>query len=216
VTIGVFDSGVGGKSVAWAIQRALPEHGVIYAEDRENIPYGLKTPNELNKLVTPILLRMREEGCNVIVIACNTVTTTIIGDLRERLEVPLVGIEPMIKPAAQLSKSNIISVCATPTTLDSKRYKQLIAEHGTHLEIIEPDCSDWAYMIEHDEVDNERIRQTIRDVCRRGADVIVLGCTHYHWIQEEISNVASKFDATVIQPEQAIISRLRQVLQQLG
>ncbi len=88
----VFDSGVGGLSVARAIQRQLPEHEVVYAEDREHVPYGTKTPEELYSLVVPILQRLIDEGCSVIVIACNTVTTTIIERLRAKLVVPLVGL----------------------------------------------------------------------------------------------------------------------------
>lgn len=213
--IGVFDSGVGGQAVAQSIQAALPKATVLCKEDKENLPYGTKTPEELKALVVPILQSMVKDGCEVIVIACNTVTTTIISDLRKIIRVPLVGIEPMIKPASQQTKSKIIAVCATPITLSSVRYKQLAREYSQGISILEPDCSQWAFMIENDLVDHAIIRQQINDVCEQGADVIVLGCTHYHWIEKDIKQVADKYGCYVMQPEQAVIEELKRVIEQL-
>src|SRR5690606_39192842 len=119
--IGVFDSGVGGLSVANAIKKAFPEYEVLLREDSENLPYGTKTPDELYGLVLPILQNMIQEGCIVIVIACNTVTTTLISRLRQELSIPLVGMEPMVKPAAEQTKTGVIAVCATLATLKSER-----------------------------------------------------------------------------------------------
>lgn len=210
--IGVFDSGIGGKSVAEAIRQTMPEYEILYVQDAENIPYGTKTPAQLLVLVTPLLNSLVSEGADVIVIACNTVTTTIIGELRKTFNVPLLGIEPMIKPASQQTNSNIIAVCATQTTLASKRYRDLVTSYAQHLEILEPDCSDWAYMIEHDALDAQRIHQQIISVCERGADVIVLGCTHYHWIEKDIKKIAQAYNASVIQPEQAVVAQLKRVI----
>jgi glutamate racemase len=214
--IGVFDSGIGGKSVADAIQAAFPTHEIIFSEDKENVPYGTKSPNELHKLVAPILNRMVNEGCDIIVVACNTVTTNIISRIRRELSVPVIGIEPMIKPASRQTKSGIIAVCATEATLRSDRYQYLIREYAGHLTVIEPDCTTWAYMIEHDQTDDLYIQEQINEVCKRGADVIVLGCTHYHWIEQQLKQIADQYGATVIQPEEAVISRVRQVIGRLG
>jgi glutamate racemase len=214
--IGVFDSGVGGKSIANAISRAMPEHEIVYVHDRQNIPYGNKTPEQLIAIVTPILERMQQQGCNIVVVACNTVSTTIINDLRTVTNIPLVEVEPMVKTAASMTKSKTIAVCATPTTLASKRYAQLKDRYAEGITVIEPDCSEWSSMIEADELDRDQIEASIRTVCRQGADVIVLGCTHYHWIQEEIEETAAEFSGvSVIQPEEPIIARLRKVLSQL-
>lgn len=212
--IGVFDSGVGGLSVANAIQAAFPEHEIVLREDKEHVPYGSRTPEELLGLVTPILLSMAQEGCDVIVVACNTVSTTIIQQLREGIPVPLVAMEPMVKPAAGLTKTGVIAVCATPTTLRSERYNWLKQEYGNGVQVIEPDCSDWSYMIEHKQVDREKIALRIEDVLAQSADVIVLGCTHYHWIEHEIEQIAAG-RAVVLQPEAAIVSRLHTVLPEL-
>jgi glutamate racemase len=211
-TIGVFDSGVGGKSVANAIQKAIPNDKVIYVEDRKNIPYGTKTPAELKALTLPILNKLSKE-CDVIVIACNTVTTTIIEDLRTSLPVPLIGLEPMVKPAAEQTKTGVIAVCATPTTLASKRYQWLKEIYAKGVKVIEPDCSDWTSMIESNQVNRERIQQPIEHSLAQGADVIVLGCTHYHWIEDLINDIVQD-KAQVLQPEQPVIKQLKKVLKQ--
>jgi len=212
--IGVFDSGIGGRSVANTIRKALPEHEVLYAQDKENVPYGLKSPEVLFKLVLPILEDLVDKGCDIIVIACNTVTTTLIEDLRTVLPVPLVGIEPMVKPAASLTKSKIITVCATPTTLGSARYKELKDTYAQGLEVLEPDCSRWADMIEKDAIDQALIKDVVEESIQRGSDVIVMGCTHYHWIEKIVERIA-RDRAIVLQPEGAIVERLKQVLAQL-
>jgi glutamate racemase len=209
--IGVFDSGIGGLSVARAIETALPEHEVIFVNDEKNVPYGTKQPTELLRLVIPILQGMVQQGCEVIVVACNTVSTTIISDLRQKISLPLIAVEPMIKPAAERTKTGVIAVCATPTTLASKRYGWLKETYAKGLRVIEPDCSDWASMIEHKAVDESKVRARIEEVLVQKADVIVLGCTHYHWIEDLIKRL-TEGRAAVIQPEQAIVRQLRRII----
>lgn len=213
--IGVFDSGVGGLSVANAIHEALPEHEVVLREDKDHVPYGTRQPDEILGFVTPIFQELVDQGCQVIVVACNTVSTTLIGELRERFSIPLIAVEPMVKPAADATSSKIVAVCATPTTLASARYAELKATYASGIKVLEPDCSDWAYMIENKTVDRQKIADRINEVLDAGADVIVLGCTHYHWIEEEIRELAAG-RAQVIQPEQAIIKQLNAVLEQLA
>jgi glutamate racemase len=209
--IGVFDSGVGGLSVANAIEKAMPENEITFINDSEHLPYGDKTPEQLLGFVQPILEGLVSQGCAIIVIACNTVSTTIIDELRNLIAVPLIGIEPMIKPAVEATKSGIIAVCATPATLKSPRYKWLKDTYAKTIKVIEPDCSDWAVMIEDQQVKEEKISSNLSQALDAGADVIVLGCTHYHWINDLIQNmVAGK--AKVIQPEQAIVGRLEKLI----
>jgi glutamate racemase len=214
MTIGVFDSGVGGLSVANAIKDALPEYEILLREDKKNIPYGTKSPQELLVLVTPILQSMVDDGCKVIVIACNTVTTTLIEELRKQIGAPLIAVEPMVKPAVSLSKTGVIAVCATPTTLESARYAWLKSKYAKSVKVLEPDCGDWATMIEEYEVDEQVIDKRIKEVLVAGADVIVLACTHYHWIEDQINKLADK-RAIVIQPEAALIEQLKRVIEQL-
>jgi glutamate racemase len=215
VKIGVFDSGVGGLSVAKAIRHALPEYEVIYRDDSEHVPYGTRSIEEIYNFTKPILKGMVEEGCNVIVIACNTVTTNLIGRLRREIDVPLIGMEPMVKPAAGATKTGVIAICATPRTLASNRYKYLKEEYAKGIKVLEPDCSDWAFMIEVDIPDREKIAKIVKDICDKGTDQIVLGCTHYHWIEDEIKKLA-KGKASVLQPEEPVIEELKRVLEQLS
>lgn len=209
--IGIFDSGVGGQSLFNALMLALPEHEFVLREDREHVPYGKRQPDEILGFVVPIFQDLVDEGCELIVVACNTVTTTLINQLRERFTIPLVAIEPMIKPAAEQTKSKIIAVCATPTTLASPRYNWLKETYAQNIKVLEPDCSDWALMIENREIKEKKITARINQVLDDGADVIVLACTHYHWIEDEITALA-KDRAVVLQPEQAITKQVKRVL----
>lgn len=209
--IGVFDSGIGGLSVAKALEAAFPEHEIIFRDDHTNLPYGTKSIETVHQLVRPILKSLANEGCEIIVIACNTVTTTLIPLLRQEIAIPLVGIEPMIKPAAAITKSQIIAVCATPTTLGSQRYHELKNQYGQNLTVIEPDCGRWATMIESNQIDKDEIRETVEDIRQHGADVIVLGCTHYHWIENLIRDYAG-IGIEILQPEPFIVERVRSLL----
>ncbi len=209
--IGVFDSGIGGLSVAKAIERALPEEQIVFRNDASHVPYGTKKPDILLGYVEPILQGLVVDGCEVIVIACNTVSTTLIEELRQRVSVPLVAMEPMVKPAAGQTKSGVIAICATPTTLKSERYAALKRQYASNIKVLEPNCSTWSKMIEDKKVDHARIADVITDVITLGADVIVLGCTHYHWIETDIKKIADG-KAIVLQPEQAIITQLKKLL----
>jgi glutamate racemase len=211
IKIGVFDSGVGGLSVSNAVQKAIPDCVVILREDKKNLPYGNKSPEQLLTLVVPILKEMEEEGCETIVIACNTVTTTIIEELRKVIKIPLIGMEPMVKPAAELTKSSVIAVFATPATLKSARYNWLKSEYAPGVTVIEPDCNTWSAMIEHNQVNENLIRHNVETALKSHADVIVLGCSHYHWIEDIVKKYAEG-QAEVLQPERPIIARLKQVL----
>jgi glutamate racemase len=117
----------------------------------------------------------------------------------------------MVKSAASQTKTKVVAMCATPFTLGSSRYKQLKNEYASDITILEPDCSDWAYLIEHNQIDTQKITNLINEVCDSGADVIVLACTHYHWIKQDIIEI-SKGRAVVIDPSVAISQRVKAVL----
>jgi glutamate racemase len=213
--IGVFDSGVGGQSVTNAIKKELPNLEIVYKDDKKHLPYGDKTVAEIHGYVRPIFQEFIDEHCELIVIACNTVTTNLAPQLREEFKVPIVGMEPAVKPAAAVSKTKIIAVYATPRTLTSKRYAWLKQEYANDVKVLEPDCSDWADMIETNSVNKYKVAKIVEDVCGQGADQIVLGCTHYHWIEELIKQLA-KGRAEVLQPEKPVIKQLKRVLAQLA
>lgn len=213
--IGVFDSGVGGLSVANAIKKSLPELEIELREDKEHVPYGTRLPGEILEFVKPIFQQLVDGGCEVIVIACNTVSTALMPELRRLFGIPLIAVEPMVKYAAKLTKSGVIVVCATPVTLASPRYHYLKGRYARDLTVLEPDCHDWAHMIQHNEIDEEKIRARLEHALSKNADVIVLGCTHYHWIEQEVKNIANG-QAQVIQPEPIVVQQLRQLLAQLA
>lgn len=213
--IGVFDSGVGGLSVVAAISKAMPGHELIFRDDSEHVPYGTRSIDEIYGFTKPILRGLAAEGCQIIVVACNTVTTNLIERLRSELPTPLVGMEPMVKPAATATKTRVIAVCATPLTLSSTRYKWLKAEYAKGVTVLEPDCRDWSYMIEKNRVDREKIAKIVDKILIGGADQIVLGCTHYHWIEQLIKDLAGD-KAKVLQPETPVIAQLRQVIERLA
>jgi len=213
--IGVFDSGVGAVPVIQAIQKELPDLEIIYKDDHEHLPYGSRGIEEIHGFVRPIFQEFLDEGCQVIVIACNTVTTNLIKQLREEFPVPMVGMEPAIKQAAAATKTRKVAVFATRRTLSSQRYAQLKAEYAQGVEILEPDCSDWALMVENSQLNRDKIAKTVERICEKGVDQIVLGCTHYHWIEYLIDSAAAG-RAEVIQPTKPVVNRLKQVLEQLA
>lgn len=213
IRIGVFDSGVGGLSVANAIHKELPQLDIVYKDDKTHIPYGTRSIDEIYSFVKPIFRQFVDEDCQVVVVACNTVTTNLIDQLRKDFVVPLVGMEPMVKPAAAATKTGIIAVCATPRTLESARYKWLKDQYAKSVIVLEPDCRDWANMIETNSLNREKVAKTIEEVCSAGADQIVLGCTHYHWIEQIIKDI-TKGRAQVIQSELPVIEQLKQVIGQ--
>ena len=211
--LGTFDSGIGGEAVAAALQVAFPDAEIVTVNDKANIPYGDKLPHEVISLTDVAIQPLLQAHCNVIILACNTATAEAIEPLRLKYPTQkFIGIEPMIKPAAELTKTHTIAVCATPATLASQRYGRLVSKYAAHLDIIEPDCSQWAYLIENNQLNRSQVERTINDVCARGADVIVLGCTHYHWIKDLIVELAAG-RAQVLEPSQAIARRVKQLLE---
>jgi glutamate racemase len=212
--IGIFDSGVGGQSFVDALKVRFPTAEIVYKDDKKNVPYGDKTPVELLALTLPVFRQFEAEGCDAVLVACNTVTTNIIDDLRREIQLPLIGVEPMIKPAAAMSKTKNIAVCATPGTLGSKRYGWLKEQYAIGVKVVEPDCSGWSYMIEYNRKNELDLRSVVEDLRAKNVDVVVLGCTHYHWIEEELQALANP-DMQVIQPIDPILDQLEKVLSKL-
>ncbi len=210
MNIGVFDSGIGGKAVANSLAKAFPSAQIHYVHDTEHMPYGNKTPEEVRALtdrgIQPLL------GSDVIVIACNTASALVIEYLRNSYPRQLfIGLEPMVKPAAAMTKTGVITVCATPATLRSERYAGLKKRFAYNIHIVEPDCSEWAYMIEHNSIDDQKISDMVMMSREHNSDVIVLACTHYHWIRERIEELAGPA-VTVLDPSEAIANRVAEVL----
>lgn len=182
--IGIFDTGTGGKLVAKRLKKLLPQHLYITAIDREHAPYGNRSPEEIIALtdaaIQPIL------SCDIIVIACNTATTNAISSLRQRYpDVCFIGFEPMIKPAATLTKSRHVTLLATNATKHSQRLLALISEYATGVRIDTPDTRAWAQMIDQGLADDIPLNEVSASVVE-GSDVIILGCTHYLALEERL------------------------------
>jgi glutamate racemase len=210
--LGVFDSGIGGEAVAAALRATYPDAKIVTVNDKAHVPYGNKTPTEVLSLTKAALQPLLSSDCDIIILACNTATALTIVHLRKQYpQQKFIGIEPMIKTAAALTKTGTIAVCATPATLKSNRYHDLLKKYGSELKVIEPNCATWAYMIECDQINHDSIKRTITNVCDQGADVIVLGCTHYHWLKENII-LATAGRAAVLEPSEAIGRRIQQLL----
>lgn len=210
--IGVFDSGIGGEAVAAALAEEFPQAEIITVNDSSNLPYGDKSAEEVLNLTDAAIQPLLKASVDILVIACNTASTLALPKLRRAYPNQLfIGIEPMIKPAAAATKTGIIGVCATPATLTSRRYDSLKKTFAKTKTIFEPDCSSWAGMIEKGAVNESLIKKQVDGMIKSGADVIVLGCTHYHWIRRLIEDEAAG-RAVVLEPSSAIGRRVRNLL----
>ena len=210
--LGVFDSGIGGKTIADRLQHDYPSAEIIYVDDREHVPYGSRSQAEIIKLTDTAVQPLIKAKCDVIVLACNTATAAAIDALRNMYPTQLfIGLEPMLKPASILTKTGIIAVCATPFTLSSQRYNELKRKYASNITVLEPDCSNWAYMIEHNSVEDMKIAEVVEQVCAADADVIVLACTHYHWIKDKMLKMVNG-RAIIIDPSEAISKRVGKLL----
>ncbi|HQR03008.1 MAG: glutamate racemase [Proteobacteria bacterium] len=186
--IGVFDSGLGGLSVLAAIAHALPRADLCYIADTAHVPYGEKSEAFIQGRVLAIGDHLVSLGCGLIVVACNTATVAAIAALRQRHpQVPVVGVEPGVKPAAAATRSGHIAVLATEATARSQRLAHLIRDHAGHLIVrIEP-CPGWASRVEMLELDDPgfaaQAGSKIEPLLATGVDQIVLGCTHYSFLR---------------------------------
>lgn len=185
--IGVFDSGLGGLSVLAAIARALPRADLRYVADTAHVPYGSKSEDFIRGRVLAIGEELAEAGCGMIVVACNTATVAAIAELRRRHPaIPVVGVEPGVKPAAAGSRSGKIAVLATELTARSERLRKLIRDHAGHVEVMVEPCPGWATRVETLDLDGPvfaaEVAARVSPLLDAGADRIVLGCTHYSFL----------------------------------
>jgi glutamate racemase len=192
--IGVFDSGVGGLSVLRDIRAALPRERLIYIADSGHVPYGSKTPEYIRDRSARLTRFLLAHGAKAIVIACNTATAAAAASLRAAFAVPIVGMEPAVKPAAAATKNGVIGVLATVGTLRSARYAALLDRFGDGIEVVTQPCPGLADQIEAGDLDGPATRAMIElytaPLVARRADAIVLGCTHYPFVRPLIADVA--------------------------
>ncbi|MBP3406109.1 MAG: glutamate racemase [Kiritimatiellae bacterium] len=214
--VGFFDSGVGGRCVLEAFRRLCPDEPTVYVADSENCPYGNKPPEEIVRLSKRIAADLIGRGCEVVVVACNTATAAAIDELRsEWPDVPFVGMEPAVKPAALGSKSGIVGVLATRGTFNGRLYRETSSRVSDTVRIIECIADEFVDLVERGVVSGaeaeDAVRSRIEPLIAAGADRIVLGCTHFPHLKHLMENVADG-RAEIVDPSDAVARRIAEVL----
>ena len=213
--IGVFDSGVGGVSVLREIQRELPAEELIYVADSAHAPYGDKPIEEIQERAFRIVEFLIDQHAKAIVVACNTATGVAVEALRARWTLPFVAIEPAVKPAAAATRTGIIGVLATRQTIASPRFARLAETWANGARILAQPCPGLVEQIERGELTGRKTRDLIesfvRPLVEQGADTLVLGCTHYPFVESLIAAVAGP-GVTLVNPAAAVARELRRRL----
>lgn len=191
--IGVFDSGVGGISVLQHIHTLLPDESLFYVADSKYAPYGNKTAMEIQARCFEIADFLIEKNVKALVVACNTATAAAIDEMRARYSLPIIGMEPAVKPAAEASKNGTIGVLATTGTLKSAQFAGLLESYGRNVKVVTQACVGLVERIEQGDLDSDLTLQLLRKYCQplldEGADTIVLGCTHYPFVRSLIEKI---------------------------
>lgn len=214
--IGVFDSGVGGLSVLRAIRDALPGEDLVYVADSGHAPYGDQSETHITQRTLTVGQWLAEHGVKAITIACNTATVVAARSLREQTHLPVVAIEPAIKPAVALTRTGVVGVLATRQTVQSESVARLCAQYGQGKRIVLQACPGWVELVEQANFDSPHtealLRQFIEPVVAQGADTLVLGCTHYPFLRDTIQRLAGE-GVTLIDPAEAVA---RELVRRLG
>lgn len=214
--IGVFDSGVGGLSVLRELWRELPQENFLYYADSGYCPYGGKSPSEIQSRAVAITEELLEAGAKLIVVACNTATIAAVEHLRANYPVPFVGMEPAVKPACALTKTGVVGVLATGSALGGEKFHRLVARHADGVKVITQPCPGLVECVETGDLDGPRpaslVAQYLEPLCAAGADVFVLGCTHYPFLRPLIEPMVGQY-ATVLDTGEAVARQTRRVLE---
>jgi glutamate racemase len=216
--IGIFDSGIGGTSIWREIHNLLPNEQTIYLADSKNAPYGEKSREEIIRLSmknTELLLDM---NCKLIVVACNTATTNAIRELRAKYDVPFIGIEPAIKPAAINSKTQIIGILATKGTLNSELFHKT-TEMFQHIKIIEQIGYGLVELIENGQINsaemNQLLHSYLQPMIEANIDFLVLGCSHYPYLIPQIRTILPDH-IQIIDSGLAVARQTQNLLKEIG
>ena len=222
--IGIFDSGIGGLSVFREIRKVLPEQSYIYYSDNAHCPYGEKSREYIIDRARTITRFLLGKGCEIIVVACNTATAAAISTLREEFPIKFIGMEPAIKPAAQSTKTGVVGVLATAGTLKATKYIDTRARWAQNVSIVEHIGQGFVELVEKGITTGPEAETTVRTsltpLLDAGADMIVLGCTHYPFLSDTIKKIASEVypdrDIDIIDPAPAVARHLMEVLAEEG
>ena len=214
--IGVFDSGVGGLSVLREIRRELPNETLYYVADSAHIPYGEKSRQFVEARSVAITAFLLSRGAKAIVVACNTATGAAIGLLRSSFTLPIIGMEPAVKPAAEKTKAGVVAVLATNRTLSSDKFADLLVRFGKDVEVLVQPCAGLVEQVEAGELSGNKtsalLQRYILPLLEKGADTLVMGCTHYPFLVPLIREIAGP-SVAIIDPSAAVAREVRRRLQ---
>ena len=214
--IGLFDSGIGGTSIWKEVHALLPNENTIYLADSKNAPYGLKTKDEIIHLSCKNTELLLEENCKIIVVACNTATTNAIKELRAKYDVPFIGIEPAIKPAAIQSKTQTIGILATKGTLSSALFYENVAKHP-NVTIIEQIGHGLVQLIENGDLDSPEMKELLESyllpMVEKNIDYLVLGCSHYPYLIPQIKKIIPP-SIEIIDSGEAVAKQTKKILEE--
>lgn len=218
--IGVFDSGLGGLSVLRALQRQLPHAPLRYLADSAHAPYGDRSEAFIVERSQRIAQHLVGQGAALQVVACNTATAAAVAGLRERWPaLPIVGVEPGLKPAAAATRNGRIGVLATTGTLRSEKFRQLLARQGDAVQVVAQPCPGLADLIERGALDTPELRALVDRCCAplraAGVDTVVLGCTHYPFVQHLIADAMGP-QVQIIDTADSVARRAAQLWQARG
>ena len=218
--IGIFDSGMGGISVWQALHDALPEESLIYLGDDARCPYGARSLDEVRDFTFEAVERLLAEGCKMIVLACNTATAVAIKELRECYpNIPFVGLEPAVKPAALTTKSGVIGVLATKRSLEGDHFRRAEDKYGAEVRILKAVGEGFVEAVENNEEQSPEtetlVRRVVEPLVEQGVDKLVLGCTHYPFLRSVIERVAGD-GVEIIDSSEAVARRVANLLDEHG
>lgn len=215
--IGVMDSGVGGLSVLREIRRQLPAESLLYVADSAHLPYGDKTPAFVRQRVNAIAEAQIAMGAKALVVACNTATAAAVDSLRERFAVPVIGMEPGVKPAVLGSKRGVVGILATEGMVRSNRMRELVQRFAHDVELVIQPCPGLVEQVErhalHTPETARLLQNYLAPILERQADTLVLGCTHYPFLQPLIEQLVGP-SVTVINTSSAIARHLKHRLEE--
>lgn len=220
VPIGVFDSGVGGLSVLKEIHNLLPAVPVIYLADQAHVPYGPRPLEQVRQFSSGITRYLLSQGAHLIVVACNAASAAALQYLRENFpEVPFVGMEPAVKPAAETTHSGVVGVLATPATFQGALYASVVERFAQGVKVMQDTCPGLVAQIEAGDLDSAEtdaiLRKALEPMLENGIDTVVLGCTHYPFVIPQIQRIVGP-GVRVIDPAPAVARQVGRLLGEHG
>jgi glutamate racemase len=218
--IGIFDSGVGGLSVLREIRSQLPYENLIFLADQAHVPYGPRSLHQVRDFSETITRFLLDQGAKLIVVACNTASAAALYHLRETFpEIPFVGMEPAVKPAAEQTESGVVGVLATPATFQGELYASVVERFANGVTVLQDTCSGLVGQIEKGALDlpvtREILERALAPMLENGIDRVVMGCTHYPFVIPLIEEIVGP-QVEVIDPAPAVARQVGRVLNQRG